>query len=94
MERAWAVFNHLKSEIEKPDAICYSLMISACARTRDAEKALDLLNEMNDYHIDPTTTTFNNLIRYTFVLMVLTIVVERAVCDKIITWKLSICYRK
>lgn len=38
-------------------------MISACARTQDAEKALDLWSEMIDYNIPASKITYNNLIR-------------------------------
>jgi pentatricopeptide repeat protein len=61
-DRAWKTFDHLRS-IDTPDGITYSLMINACSKTQEAEKALDLFQEMASYGIAANEATFNGLIR-------------------------------
>ena len=62
VDRAWKTFDHLR-EIDQPDSLTYSIMIGAAAKTSNAEKALDLFQEMSGYNIPANSATFNNLIR-------------------------------
>ncbi|KAI8812541.1 hypothetical protein BJ742DRAFT_866317 [Cladochytrium replicatum] len=63
LHRAWRTFDHMRSEVSIPDTYLYSLMIRACAYTKDAERALDLFREMTqERQLAPTSITFNSLI--------------------------------
>ena len=48
----------------RPDAYTYGSLIAACAKVRDAAKALSLLDEMlaKSDEVDPTTVVFNSCI--------------------------------
>ncbi|CAG8561348.1 20_t:CDS:10 [Paraglomus brasilianum] len=70
--RAWRTFDIMRLEVCQPDEVSYSLMIHACAKTQDAEKAFDLFEEMTgkglyptemrEYGYQPDRISYNSLI--------------------------------
>ncbi|CAG8470935.1 6458_t:CDS:10 [Paraglomus occultum] len=70
--RAWRTFDIMRLEVCQPDEVSYSLMIHACAKTQDAEKAFDVFEEMigkglyptemREYGYQPDRISYNSLI--------------------------------
>jgi pentatricopeptide repeat protein len=66
--RAWRLFDHLRTMVARPDEITYSLMISLCAKTGHVERALTLFHEMSQdpgphgHRLFPLESTFAALI--------------------------------
>lgn len=61
-EHAWAVFRSLRHRGVSPDTVTFTDMIHCCAKERKAERALTLLDEMNELQLVVTDATYNAVI--------------------------------
>ncbi|KAJ3220583.1 Mitochondrial group I intron splicing factor ccm1, partial [Clydaea vesicula] len=61
--KAWSMFEFLQSNYNTPDIKTYSLMLHTCALNKEAEKALELFQQMTEKDIKPSSTTLNSLIK-------------------------------
>lgn len=61
-EHAWAVFRSLRHRGVAPDTVTFTDMIHCCAKERKAERALTLLDEMNELQLVVTDATYNAVI--------------------------------
>ena len=53
----------MQERFEAPDVILYNVLLQSCSKSRDAEKALGIYEEMRMSQIQPQTITFALLIR-------------------------------
>ncbi|UKJ90712.2 pentatricopeptide repeat containing protein [Theileria orientalis] len=61
---AWRLFNYMRTwRLIEPDEVLFTIMIKSCSLSRDAEKALNLYQEMLSLNLYPTIHTYTELIR-------------------------------
>lgn len=61
-EHAWSVFRSMRHRGVAPDTVTFTDMIHCCAKERKAERALTLLDEMNELQLVITDATYNAVI--------------------------------
>eukprot|EP01116_Phalansterium_solitarium_P024431 TRINITY_DN8957_c0_g1_i1.p1 TRINITY_DN8957_c0_g1~~TRINITY_DN8957_c0_g1_i1.p1 ORF type:complete len:684 (+),score=229.38 TRINITY_DN8957_c0_g1_i1:363-2414(+) len=60
---AWSIFNRLRElNVIGPEEVLWSIMIHASAKAGNVEKALMLLEDMNEHNLNPTEVTYSSLI--------------------------------
>ncbi|CEL94120.1 unnamed protein product [Vitrella brassicaformis CCMP3155] len=63
IDKAWRVFHDIRTwKLIDPDEVLFTVMIKACARRREAEKAINLLDDMRAMGQYPTDVTYTELI--------------------------------
>jgi pentatricopeptide repeat protein len=60
--KAWDVFDEMQLKYHKPDEVTYTMMIHACAKNDEVERALNLFEDMSNRGLYPTDVTFNTII--------------------------------
>ncbi|UKK01770.2 pentatricopeptide repeat containing protein [Theileria orientalis] len=61
---AWRLFNYMRTwRLIEPDEVLFTIMIKSCSLSRDAEKALNLYQEMLSLNLYPTIHTYTELLR-------------------------------
>ncbi|GAA5815971.1 hypothetical protein MFLAVUS_009490 [Mucor flavus] len=56
------LYKEMKDRDIKPDAVVYTSLLSACNRSQDLERAMSLLEEMEQYGTKPNEYTFNSIL--------------------------------